>query len=137
MRISDQLRGHVRAAGITAVAERVGVGAPAMSKFAAGRGGVSLEVLDRICELLGLELAKSGGSEEITLTTSARTTQVDFRNKNQQRVVGYATQPANHPYAKSIAMACDVCGCEHVANSCDAWQIRCPDETCATNQKRP
>jgi hypothetical protein len=57
-RFSDQIRDAVNASGLSryAICKAIGFNQGAMSRFMAGRGGLSTEILDRLAELLGLEV---------------------------------------------------------------------------------
>jgi transcriptional regulator with XRE-family HTH domain len=60
-RLSDQIRKAVDASGLSRyrIAKEIGIVESAISKFMAGKGGLSLEKLDALAELLGLSLTKS------------------------------------------------------------------------------
>jgi transcriptional regulator with XRE-family HTH domain len=57
-RFSDQVRAAVDASGRSryAICKAIGLNQGAMSRFMAGKGGVSLETLDKLAELLGLSI---------------------------------------------------------------------------------
>lgn len=56
---SDEIRAAVDASGQSryAICKALGLDQGAMSRFMSGRAGLSLEVLDRLAELLDLHLA--------------------------------------------------------------------------------
>lgn len=58
---TDQLRGAIDASGMSRreVCARIGLDESVMSRFMAGRSGLALANVDRLCTLLGLKLAKS------------------------------------------------------------------------------
>jgi plasmid maintenance system antidote protein VapI len=58
-RLSDQIRDAVDASGVSryAICKAIGFDQGAMSRFMAGKGGLSTEMLDRLAELLGLNVA--------------------------------------------------------------------------------
>jgi transcriptional regulator with XRE-family HTH domain len=55
-RFSDQIRAAVDASGLSryAICKAIGFNQGAMSRFMAGKGGLSMEMLDRLADLLGL-----------------------------------------------------------------------------------
>ena len=57
-RFSDQIRDAVNASGISryAICKAMGFSQAAMSRFMSGQAGVSLEVLDKLAEVIGLEV---------------------------------------------------------------------------------
>lgn len=56
--ISEQLRRAILASGMSRyrICKEIGIGQPSMSRFMAGIAGLSLETIDALAELLGLEL---------------------------------------------------------------------------------
>jgi transcriptional regulator with XRE-family HTH domain len=64
-RFSDQIREAVDASELSRyrICQEINLSQAAMSRFMAGRAGLSLEVLDRLAELLGLEVIKRSGAE--------------------------------------------------------------------------
>jgi plasmid maintenance system antidote protein VapI len=61
-RFSDQIRDAVDSSGMSRYAICKAIGRPesSMSRFMAGKGGLSMDTLDRLAELLGLSLARPG-----------------------------------------------------------------------------
>ncbi len=59
VRLSDQVRRAVDASGLSRyrIAKELGVAESTMSRFMAGKGGLSLANLDGLADLLGLDLA--------------------------------------------------------------------------------
>lgn len=59
--LSEQFRRAIRACGLTnyRIAKEIGVSQATMSRFVNGLNGVSLEVLDKLGELLGLDIVAS------------------------------------------------------------------------------
>jgi hypothetical protein len=57
-RFSDQIRDAVNASELSRyrICTEIKLSQPAMSRFMAGQGGLSMEVLDRLAELLEFEL---------------------------------------------------------------------------------
>jgi transcriptional regulator with XRE-family HTH domain len=57
-KLSDQLRQAIDASGMSryAVCKALGVDQGLMSRFMAGKGGFSVETIDKLGELLGLKL---------------------------------------------------------------------------------
>ncbi len=55
-RFSDQIRAAVDASGMSRyrICRDIGLSQPTMSRFMAGKSGLSMESLDRLAELLGL-----------------------------------------------------------------------------------
>ena len=64
-RFSDQIRDVVNASGLSryAICKAIGFNQGAMSRFMSGKGGMSLETLDRLAELLGLSIVAEPGDE--------------------------------------------------------------------------
>jgi hypothetical protein len=58
-RFSDQIRAAVDASGMSRYAICAAIGFPQsnMSRFMTGKGGLSMDILDRLAELLGLTVA--------------------------------------------------------------------------------
>ncbi len=58
-RFSDQIRDAVNASGMSryAICKAIGFSQAAMSRFMNGHAGVSLEILDKLAEVIGLEIA--------------------------------------------------------------------------------
>ena len=57
-RFSDQIRAAVDASGMSRyrICKEIGLSQPTMSRFMAGRTGLSMESLDRLADLLGLDV---------------------------------------------------------------------------------
>jgi transcriptional regulator with XRE-family HTH domain len=57
-RFSDQIRAAVDSSGLSRyrICHEIGLNQGAMSRFMAGKGGLSMDTLDRLAELLGLEI---------------------------------------------------------------------------------
>jgi transcriptional regulator with XRE-family HTH domain len=57
-RFSDQIRAAVDASGLSrySICKAIGFNQGAMSRFMSGKGGLSTEMLDRLAELLGLNV---------------------------------------------------------------------------------
>jgi transcriptional regulator with XRE-family HTH domain len=57
-RFSDQVRDAVDASGLSRyrICAEIGIGQATMSRFMSGKGGLSMETLDRLAELLGLSV---------------------------------------------------------------------------------
>jgi len=57
-KLSDQLREAIDASGMSryAVCKALGVDQGLMSRFMAGKGGLSMETIDMLADLLGLKL---------------------------------------------------------------------------------
>jgi transcriptional regulator with XRE-family HTH domain len=55
-RFSDQIRDAVNASGLSryAICKAIGFNQGAMSRFMSGKGGLSMDALDRLAELLNL-----------------------------------------------------------------------------------
>ncbi|QDV32371.1 helix-turn-helix domain-containing protein [Tautonia plasticadhaerens] len=64
-RFSDQIRDAVNASGMSryALCKAIGLNQGAMSRFMSGKGGMSLENLDRLAELLGLSIVTKPNDE--------------------------------------------------------------------------
>lgn len=62
--LSGQLRRAIRRSGTSRyrICKQIGLSESAMSKFMAGKVGLSMEVLDRLFPLLGLRLVVGGRS---------------------------------------------------------------------------
>jgi transcriptional regulator with XRE-family HTH domain len=59
-RFSDQLRDAVAGSGMSryAICKAVGLTQSSMSRFMNGKGGLSLDTIDKLADLLGLTVAK-------------------------------------------------------------------------------
>lgn len=59
MKLSDQIRAAIDASGMSRyrVCKLVGLAEATMSRFMTGKGGLSMAMLDRIADCLGLEIA--------------------------------------------------------------------------------
>ena len=59
VRLSEQVRRAVDASGLSRyrIAKEIGVSESTMSRFMAGKGGLSLANLDALADLLGLDIA--------------------------------------------------------------------------------
>lgn len=57
-RFSDQIRAAIAASDITRyrICKKIGLPESSMSRFMAGRAGLSLETIDKLAELLGLSV---------------------------------------------------------------------------------
>ena len=55
---SDQIRDAVNASGMSryAICKAIGFSQGAMSRFMSGQAGVSIEILDRLAEVIGMEI---------------------------------------------------------------------------------
>ena len=67
-RLSDEIRDAVNASGMSryAIAKALGIAESTMSRFMSGKGGLSMEYIDLLADLLGLHIAvktakKQGG----------------------------------------------------------------------------
>ncbi len=65
--LSDQLRDAVNDSGMSryAICKAIGMNQGAMSRFMSGRSGLSLETIDKLAELLGLEIASPNAKRGI------------------------------------------------------------------------
>ncbi len=61
---SQQIREAVEASGMSryAICKAIGLTQGAMSRFMNGKAGLSLEMLDRLAELIGMEIRPRGKS---------------------------------------------------------------------------
>lgn len=59
IKFSDQLRHAIETCGMTRyeISKRTGVAQPTLSRFMYGKGGLSVDGLDKIADCLGLNLA--------------------------------------------------------------------------------
>jgi transcriptional regulator with XRE-family HTH domain len=59
VRLSDQVRRAVDASGLSRyrISKEIGVAESTMSRFMSGQGGLSMENLDALAELIGLDIA--------------------------------------------------------------------------------
>lgn len=62
-KLSDEIRDAVNASGMSryAIAKALGVAESTMSRFANGKGGLSMEYIDRLADLLGLHIVARKG----------------------------------------------------------------------------
>jgi transcriptional regulator with XRE-family HTH domain len=62
-KLSEQIRRAVDASGLTRyrICKQLGIAESTMSRFMSGQGGLSMEYLDRLAELLDLRI-EAGGS---------------------------------------------------------------------------
>jgi predicted transcriptional regulator len=67
-KLSDEIRDAVNASGMSryAIAKALGIAESTMSRFMSGKGGLSMEFIDRLAELLGMHIVvrpakKQGG----------------------------------------------------------------------------
>jgi predicted XRE-type DNA-binding protein len=68
MKLSEQIRNAVNASGMSryAIAKALGIAESTMSRFMNGKGGLSMDFIDRLAELLGMHIVvrptkKQGG----------------------------------------------------------------------------
>jgi transcriptional regulator with XRE-family HTH domain len=63
---SDQIRAAVDASGLSRyrICHEIELNQGAMSRFMSGKGGLSMDTLDRLAELLGLEIVARPGETE-------------------------------------------------------------------------
>ncbi len=56
--LSDQIRGAIRETSVTPaeLSRATGVAESSLSRFLAGRRGLSLRSIDRLCQILGLQI---------------------------------------------------------------------------------
>jgi plasmid maintenance system antidote protein VapI len=56
--LSDEIRAAVDSSGLSryAIAKALGIAESTMSRFVNGKGGLSMEYIDRLAELLGLHI---------------------------------------------------------------------------------
>jgi transcriptional regulator with XRE-family HTH domain len=59
VKLSDQVRRAVDASGLSRyrIAKEIGMAESTMSRFMSGQGGLSMEYLDALADLLGLDIA--------------------------------------------------------------------------------
>ena len=67
-KLSDEIRDAVNASGMSryAICQTLGIAEATMSRFMNGKGGLSMEFIDRLAELLGMHIVvrptkKQGG----------------------------------------------------------------------------
>jgi transcriptional regulator with XRE-family HTH domain len=62
-KLSDEIRDAVNASGMSryAIAKALGVAESTMSRFMSGKGGLSMEYIDRLAALLGLHIVVRKG----------------------------------------------------------------------------
>ena len=62
IKLSDQVRRAIKESGMTryAICQETGIDQGAMSHFLAGHRGLSMDSLDRLADLLKLNIAKGG-----------------------------------------------------------------------------
>jgi plasmid maintenance system antidote protein VapI len=62
-KLSDEIRDAVDASGMSryAIAKALGVAESTMSRFMSGKGGLSMEYIDRLAALLGLHISVKKG----------------------------------------------------------------------------
>lgn len=65
-RLSDQIRAAVDASGMTRyrICKEIRLSQPSMSRFMAGKSGLSMDVLDRLANLLGLVVVNQPEASE-------------------------------------------------------------------------
>jgi transcriptional regulator with XRE-family HTH domain len=59
IRLSDQIRAAVDASGLSRyrIAKQIGIAESGMSRFMSGEGGLSWKYLDKLADLLGLNIS--------------------------------------------------------------------------------
>jgi transcriptional regulator with XRE-family HTH domain len=57
-KLSDEIRDAVNASGMSryAIAKTLGIAESTMSRFMSGKGGLSMEFIDRLADLLGIHV---------------------------------------------------------------------------------
>ena len=57
-KLSDEIREAVNASGMSryAIAKALGIAESTMSRFMSGKGGLSMEFIDRLADLLGIHV---------------------------------------------------------------------------------
>jgi transcriptional regulator with XRE-family HTH domain len=65
LKLSGQIRQAVDASGLSRyrISKHLGIAESTMSRFMSGQGGLSMEYLDRLADLLGLNLAAGRGRQ--------------------------------------------------------------------------
>jgi transcriptional regulator with XRE-family HTH domain len=64
LKLSEQVRRAIDASGVSRyrICKTTGLSEPTMSRFMTGKGGLSMEMLDKIGEYLGLTISAEGAS---------------------------------------------------------------------------
>lgn len=65
LHLGDQMRRHIRDSGLTCyrICKTTGIAEAVMSRFMTGRGGLRLSGMEKVADLLGLELVARGGAK--------------------------------------------------------------------------
>jgi transcriptional regulator with XRE-family HTH domain len=116
--LSDQLRREILESGLSpyALARLLEIDKSAVSRFLNGKAGLSLEVIDRLCQILGLQLTKAQvvqGRDHRFSTTPG------FTNANGQRVIKRATLVRSEIGQYAYLLECTKCGFQYHAWGCD------------------
>lgn len=97
---SDQLRNAVRDCGTTryALAKQLGISESTLSRFLSGERGLTLDVVDRLADVLGLQIF-------VTVQRTARPTRRGPKPKLEKPM----TKPATNWRTLAEVAACDAC----------------------------
>lgn len=133
-KFSDQIRRAVDESEFSrfAIAKMAEIDHGAFSRFMAGKGGVSLESLDRLAEVLGLSVIIEGAKR----TGKKMSTEIGYLNRQAQRVIRRVGASPSHPNQYTYELECSLCGTHYGANGCDIDGAnagagrRCPNQDC-------
>jgi hypothetical protein len=116
-KLSDQIRQSIKECELSrySIARLAMIDQGALSRLMAGSGGLSLDSLDRLAEVLGLVIVIG-----VPLRRGKKmSTQAGYVNDRAQRVIGRVGRSPSHPNQYTYEMECTHCRTHYGANGCD------------------
>jgi hypothetical protein len=131
---SNQIRRAIENAELSryVIANLAAIDQAALSRFMSGSGGMSLDSLDRLADVLGFTIV----IEQKKRKGRKMSTESGYVNQQKQRVIRRVRRSPSHPNQYTYELECTICGTRYGANGCDIDGAnagagrRCPNEEC-------